>query len=211
MFPIDWGGTRTADNPMYGSHQIQQQSGLIVREEAAMWTALADTGGYDFATGVAPFPQTTLPQRPSQSPDLMSLYISRRAANPLGCWEWFKFLSAQPDAFPGLPIRRSVSESQGWEASVGNETAAAYRESLSRPTQPLPDLEDPYFGTAYPYTLWWSDALQEVFTGSSPTAVLEEMQRRADSYRACISRAPSLSSEEATACALEADPGFQRP
>lgn len=164
MFPIDWGGTRTSDNPMYGSLQIQRQSGLILREEAAMWTALAGTDGYHFATGVAPFPQTTLPQRPSQTPDLMSLYMSRRAANPLGCWEWFKFLSAQPDAFPGVPVRRSVRESQGWEASVGYETASAYRESLSRPTQPLPDLEDPYFGTAFPYTLWWSDALQEVFS-----------------------------------------------
>ncbi len=212
MFPIDRGGTRTADNPQYDSLQMQEQSGYIVREEAAMWVALAGQGDYHFATGTVPFPQTSLLLLPSMTPSLTALYISRRTNNPLGCWEWLKFLSAQPDIFPGIPVRHSVMESSGWVDAVGPETAAAYRVALSQPIQPVPDQDDPYLGIFYPhYSRWWSDALHEVFAGSSPIDVLTEMQRRADAYLTCIMAAPTLNQEQSTTCIQQADPGFQGP
>jgi ABC-type glycerol-3-phosphate transport system substrate-binding protein len=211
MFPIDRGGTRTADNPRYDSLQIQEQSGYIVREEAAMWVASAGQGDYHFATGAVPFPQTSLLLLPTMTPSLTALYISRRANNPLGCWEWLKFLSAQPDIFPGIPVRHSVMESSGWVDAVGPETAAAYRVALSQPIQPVPDQDDPYLEIFYPhYRRWWSDALHEVFAGGSPTDVLTEMQRRADVYLTCIMAAPTLNQEQRTTCIQQADPGFRQ-
>ena len=209
MFPIDWGGTHTADNPRYGSLQMQEQSGFIARGEAAMWVGLpAPTNYYHFRVGAVPFPETNLLLPPSMGPGLTALYISRRATNPLGCWEWLKFLSAQPDIFPGIPVRHSVMESSGWVDAVGPETAAAYRVALSQPIQPIPDQGDPYLGIFYPhYSRWWSDALHEVFAGGSPTDVLNEMQRRADAYLTCIMAAPALNQEQVTACAEQADPG----
>lgn len=207
MFPVDWGGSRTtAEHPNYGSLQMQQQSSLINRGEAAMWVALADQGDYHFNTGVVPFPQTQLLPRLSLTPDLTSLYISRRTSNPSGCWEWFKFLSAQPNIFLGIPARQSVVESPRWVDTVGAETAAAYQMALTRPIQPLPDLSDPYLGATYPYSIWWADALHEVFAGGSPADVLAEMQLRADVYLSCLTTAVSINPEQITACAREADP-----
>jgi ABC-type glycerol-3-phosphate transport system substrate-binding protein len=213
MFPLDWGGTHTADNPRYGSLQMQEQSGFIARGEAAMWVGLpAPTNYYPFRVGAVPFPETNLLLLPGMTPGLTALYISRRATNPLGCWEWLKFLSAQPGIFPGIPVRHSVMESSGWVDAVGPETAAAYRVALSQPIQPVPDRDDPYPGIFYPhYRRWWSDALHEVFAGSSPTDVLTEMQRRADAYLTCIMAAPTLNQEQRTTCIQQADPGFQGP
>lgn len=210
MFPIDWGGSHTMDIPRYASLQIQEQSGYIVRGEAAMWVAVAGQGDYHFAIGTMPFPQTELLPSPGLGPGLTTFYFSRRANNPLGCWEWLKFLSAQPGIFPGIPVRHSVMESPGWVDAVGPETAAAYRVALSQPIQPVPDRDDPYPGIFYPhYRRWWSDALHEVFAGSSPTDVLTEMQRRADAYLTCIMAAPTLNQEQRTTCIQQADPGFQ--
>jgi multiple sugar transport system substrate-binding protein len=212
MFPVDWGGSRTtAENPSYSSLQMQQQSSLIALGEAAMWVAPAGQGDYHFNTGAVPFPQTQLLPRPSLTHALTSLYISRRTSNPSGCWEWLKFLSAQPNIFPGIPARQSVVESPGWTATVGAETAAAYRIAVTLPIQPLPDLNDPYFGAAYPYSIWWADALHEVFAGGSPADVLAEMQLRADVYLSCMTTAISVNPEQITACAREADPEFQSP
>ncbi|NJN53600.1 MAG: extracellular solute-binding protein, partial [Anaerolineae bacterium] len=212
MFPVDWGGSRTTDeHPNYGSLQMQQQSSLIRLGKAAMWVTSANQGDYPFDTGVVPFPQTQLLPRLSLTPNLTSLYISRRTSNPSGCWEWLKFLSAQPNIFLGIPARQSVVESPGWVETVGAEVAAAYQIAVTRPIQPLPDLTDPYLGATYPYSIWWADALHGVFAGDSPVDVLTEMQLRADVYLGCLTTSVSINPEQITACAREADPELQSP
>ncbi|MCL4869809.1 MAG: extracellular solute-binding protein [Anaerolineae bacterium] len=208
LFPSDWGGSRTAGD--YRRAQVQQEQLLINLGQAAMWIFPAGlrTDYYQFEPGVAPFPSSV----PIPETSTTSLYISRRATNPLGCWEWFKFLSAQPDAFSGIPVRHTVLDSAGWRAVVGNETAAAYQVILSRLTFPLPGTpgKDHYLITQ-PYEAWFVDALQEVYAGASPTAVLEEMQRRADAYLTCIvTLAAEVNEyEQVINCARQVDPEFQ--
>jgi ABC-type glycerol-3-phosphate transport system substrate-binding protein len=185
MFPSSWRNSRSTGESDVA--QRLEQSGLIVRGQAAMWIDRAGSRSYPFRTGVAPYPQTHLTQIAGQAPLPSFLVISKRAADPTGCWEWFKFLTSRHNAFPGMPLRRSVLESPEWIAAVGGENnAAAYRIMISRPRIPSPEPLG-----ASPYSRWWSDALAAVFAGDSPAAVLEAMQRRADLFRICFEAVPA--------------------
>jgi ABC-type glycerol-3-phosphate transport system substrate-binding protein len=205
MFPSSWRSSRSTSDS--DDAKKLEQSSLIVRGQAAMWIDLAGSRSYPFNTGVAPYPQTHLTQIAGQSPLPSFLVISKRAADPTGCWEWFKFLTSRHNAFPGVPLRRSVMESPEWVAAVGGEdNAAAYRIMISRPRIPSPE---PL--RASPYSRWWSDALAAVFSGDSPAAVLEAMQRRADAFRICFEAVPpeERNDASASACARQVDPDFQ--
>lgn len=207
LFPAAAGGSRDTWEQVRAEQQQQQL--LINSGQVAMWIASAGlhTDYYSFQTGVAPFPVSAV----ELGGPVTTLYISRRAENPAGCWEWLKFLSVQPDAFNSIPVRDSVLRSDGWTAVVGQETAAAYQVILSRLTVALPDAAViEHSIVTYPYTLWWVDALQQVYDGAGATAVLAEMQRRADAYRLCMIDAVSVNSEQMSACARQADPEFQQ-
>lgn len=212
MYPIEPLGTQAGSSI---NHQPRVEEVIAIEEgRVAMWIELAGNRNYSFRVGEAPYPLTELELLSGQAQPMTILLISRRAANPSGCWEWLKFLSAQPAAFQGLPIRRSILESTEWLSVVGDEAAAAYQAMAVRPSLILS--RDPTIleqsRLTFLYNFWWADALRHTFAGSTPATALEEVQRRADAYLTCIMTLDEGVSDldQSMACAREADPEFQR-
>lgn len=137
-------------------------------------------------------------------------FISRQAEDPQACWEWIKFLSEQPNAFPGIPARRSVADSPEWEAFIGPEDAGIYRLAQAR-VKPV-DPGQTYSRTGWPLYQWRSQAISAALKGGEPKEVLSEAQRKAEDYIACI-RLVDVSELDDEAlmgkvgtCARQADP-----
>lgn len=149
------------------------------------WFAGAVGGVYQindpgFQVGVAPLPAVGNGWNPQ--PMALSLYISRSAGEPQACWEWMKFLSKNLTGDYGIPARRSVQESEAWQAQVGPEKAAAYLAAI-RKSAPA--------GQANPYSLgparqWWRRILAEALNGGDPLPLLAEMQAKAGQFTACL-------------------------
>ena len=191
---------------------------------AAMWTSFAGFpyGGYgyephDYAVGVAPLPlgdgQAPLPLQ------VISFFISPRAASPEGCWEWGKFLSGQPGAFlGGIPARQSVLEFAEYEDVIGVDAAAAYRAVMQQPFPETPANQiaaDRQF-PVYPLRTMWSTTLVSIVGGADPASALDALQARAEVYLDCIALANLSQStpshvEKVEACALQADPNYSSP
>jgi ABC-type glycerol-3-phosphate transport system substrate-binding protein len=184
----------------------------INTSQIAMWGNRAGTGASSSAvrTGVAPFPQTTLPIYFGHrgGGDLSLFYISRRSPDPTACWEWLNFLSNQPQAFRGVPIRQSVRESAAWRESVGEEAATAYETMFFWPRDELPDIDRVY--EVWAYRTWWADALVSVYEGEDAAAVLRETQRKAELFYDCYTLLTEPDFPQVQACAQQADPDFQR-
>ncbi len=207
MPPYDDGGTHS----LMGNHS--QRERLVTSGHAALWTDLASLrGGFtsdeepSFQVGTAPLPLVAGPLL--EPPLTNSLYISRRAADPAACWQWLTFLSDQPNAFRGVPARRSVAESEAWESAVGTDEARAYRAALSRLTLD----HQTNAGSKYPFLpidAWWQDALAGAFEGEDVTTVLAEAQQKADDYLACLTLSFDSIEGRSIACAKEADPEFK--
>jgi len=128
--------------------------------------------------------------------------------DPAACWQWLIFLSDQPNAFRGVPARRSVAESEAWESAVGADEARAYRTALSR----LALDYQTNAASKYPFLpidAWWQDALAGAFGGEDVTMVLAEAQRKADDYLACLTLSSDSIEGRSIACAKEADPEFK--
>jgi len=180
--------------------------------QIAMWGNRAGTGASSSAvsTGVAPFPQTTLPIYFSHrgSGDLSLFYISRRSPDPTACWEWLKFLSGQPQVFRGVPIRQSVRESAAWRESFGEEAATAYETMFLWPRNELSDIDLVY--EVWAYRTWWADALVSVYEGEDAAAVLRETQRIAELFYDCYTLLQEPGFSQVQACARQADPDFQK-
>jgi ABC-type glycerol-3-phosphate transport system substrate-binding protein len=200
--------------------QIQSQAHSVIHlGKAAIWGHEVGTmigGGSLVASGnPVPYPQRTLPnyisREGSGTPSM--LYISRRSPDPTACWEWFKFLTEQPeDIFLGLPIRQSVRESQAWRDAVGEETAVAYETMYFRPQpeEPLPSGWE-----FWPYRRWWADALLSVYQGEDPALILANAQRRAETFYDCYAPLAELNYPDlppfaqVLECAQQADPDFR--
>jgi ABC-type glycerol-3-phosphate transport system substrate-binding protein len=205
MPSYDDGGTHS----LTGNHD--QREKLIVSGHAALWTDLAELrGGFtvdeeaNFQIGVAPLP--LIPGSLLEPPFTNSLYISRRATDPIACWLWLMFLSEHPEVFRGVPVRNSVAESEAWEAAIGIDKARAYRAGLSRLAL------DRSFGDKDKYSLapidiWWQDALAASFQGEDVVVALTEAQQKSDAYLTCLT--PEGNEEQSRACAEKADPGFR--
>jgi ABC-type glycerol-3-phosphate transport system substrate-binding protein len=211
LYPIEPLGTRAF---MSNIDSRQEEARVIETGQVAMWVEQAGRHDYAFQVGEIPFPPTELMLLSGQVPITISLVISRRTDDPAGCWQWFKFLSSQPGAFPGAPARLSLLESPEWTATVGSESAVAYREMASRPL--LIRSQDPTVlaqsRITFPYNFWWEDALRHTFAGSNRRETLEDIQHRADAYLVCITalNVQVPDPEQSMACVREADPGFER-
>lgn len=199
-------GTRT----LHGNYS--EREGIIVSGHAAMWTDLAGLrGGFvadqdaPFKIGYAPLPRV---HGSIATPPPQGFFISRRSADPKGCWEWIKFLSAQPSAFSAVPARRSVVESAEWEASVGSETAAAYRTALLYP-EPFVQSNEATSISSQPIDRWLADVVGAVFEGADPATELPRVQHYAEDYVACMTQSSTRDEEQVNACAKSADPGYK--
>lgn len=211
MFPSDQFGARTSWD--YDNALRIEQARLISQGQVAMWVdqVHAWRPNWPIQISVAPYPQVDLLSPYSQEFTVSSFLISKRTADPTGCWEWIKFLSAQPDAFAGVPARYSVRRSPAWSAIVGEEAAVAYEATLAR-WQPSPEVwgDWPYSAWAWQYGAWWSDAVQDVFAGADPATVLRKTQLQAEIFYDCISAYENPANAPGRACAEEADPNFWR-
>jgi ABC-type glycerol-3-phosphate transport system substrate-binding protein len=140
-------------------------------------------------------------------------FISRNAQNPQGCWTWFKFLSEQPNAFPGVPARLSVADSPAWKAQVGEQNAQVYRIALARAT-PASEMPNPD-QTVWPLYTWRSQVVSAVLKGEDPNQALADSQDKAETYLTCIEpvETAGMSDEEVQQevmnCARQADPQGQ--
>ncbi len=133
-----------------------------------------------FQVGVAPLPAVGNGWSPRFT--VLGLYISPNAGEPQACWEWMKFLSDNQAGDSGVPARRSVQESEAWQAQVGPEKAAVYLAALQGRAPA---------GQANPFTLgparrWWERVLAEALNGGDPFPLLAEMQAKADRFTACL-------------------------
>lgn len=179
-----------------GSEVIQN---ALSASQLAFWTAESTPwGGWYFnpmetmpyEIGAAPLPNTPV-LNSANNPGMTGLFISSKSQNPQACWTWIRYLSGQPDAFPGVPARRSVAASPAWEAIVSAEKATIYRAALEqadgalRPTS----WENQIVNSIFYFS---SRALQEVFTGSEAGVALATAQRKADFVPQCLEQANYL-------------------
>lgn len=110
-------------------------------------------------------------------------------------------------AMQGLPVRRSVAESDDYRQQVGADRAAAYLASIgtaecSISLQLLS--EDSWLGSA---TFWLSQAFGQIVEGkASVEEALDTAQRVVDDYRACILASSDFAEGAAQACMKATDP-----
>ncbi len=194
-----------------------QRYSLVQDGNAAMWMNFAglDYGffappeGPNFEVGVIPLPSTGKLFPPSYQG--VSLYISRQAEQPKACWQWFKYLSAQPNAFRGIPVHYSVIESAQFDTIIGSELATIYQTVMSQHRQELIlDYDELY--SSYPLYVWWPNTLASVFEGIPLAQALVEMQIKAQTYIDCMMVARDTQEDETwIMCAKQADPEFELP
>jgi ABC-type glycerol-3-phosphate transport system substrate-binding protein len=198
----------------YMEVQEAMQSGQI-----AFWMAQAGQpeGWYfqeqkpAFKIGVATMPAVDNPDAITSWSSNLGHFITRKAEDPQLCWDWIKYLSEQPGAFKGIPARKSVAASPAWEALVGKENAAVYREALGR-IQRLEE-NDYYFSPiAWPFYTWRQRAVSAMLKGEDYKALLPGLQEIAEDYLACASLVDREKlndqefNEETQKCAKQADP-----
>lgn len=172
-----------------------------------------ETPGYKL--GVAPMPIMPNTSNYGSWANTIGLFISEKAQDIPACWDFIKYVSEQPAAFPGVPARKSVNQSPSWEAQVGPEFAEVYRVTLSR-IKPRGELMNINMNpVSSPFYNWRSQAVQAAFKGEDIRAALESAQRKAEDYLACIepvdfSKLSDMQiQEEIIACAKQADPDGQ--
>ncbi|MFZ3070748.1 MAG: extracellular solute-binding protein [Anaerolineaceae bacterium] len=189
--------------------------------QVAFWTALA--GEQDelyfngenpsFKIGIAPLPVISKSNGSFDASVERGFYISRSSQNPQACWSWAKYLSEQPDAFNGIPARKSVAASPAWESSVGADNAAIYRSALARVQ--TEDAETQSNTLKMPLESWKSQAEADVIRGNDPQQALIQAQQKADAYLYCL-EAVDISdlndkdlSARVSTCAKQADPAWK--
>jgi ABC-type glycerol-3-phosphate transport system substrate-binding protein len=208
--------TQTNDN--YMDIQNAMQDGKV-----AFWLTQAGqpTGWYtdiynppSYKVGVAPLPKTENPDATFQywSND-QAHYISAGSQNAPACWEWIKYLSEQPDAFNGVPARKSVTNSPAWEAKVGAEYAEVYRLALSQVKRmSAAEMEAIYTPVSWPLSTWQQEIISALFKSEDYTKAAAAMQQKADDYLACMATVEQEGMQsdalqkEVYRCAKQADP-----
>ncbi|MFZ6028114.1 MAG: extracellular solute-binding protein [Chloroflexota bacterium] len=184
--------------------------------QVAFWPAMLSEPNQSFAgqtsryaVGLAPLP--AMPAARFISWGTKGHFIASRAGDPQACWDWIVFLSEQAAVFKGIPARRSVAESVAWEAVVGHENAAIYRQALKNALQSAESM--PRYGAIrWPLVYWQSQAVTAVLDGEDYPALLPVLQQKATAYLSCALSAADAHldatalNEEIGRCAKEADP-----
>jgi ABC-type glycerol-3-phosphate transport system substrate-binding protein len=210
LFLYDAGGTRSAmGNYMLRDELIRFEYGLLWLDGIGMSSTPPARDRNDFEIGIAVYPAKQVVD-PS---DISAFFISRHTENPQVCWEWFKFLSQQPNnGFKGIPLKPSILGSENWAASVGEGRATVYRATLSK----LQFSSEVSFFPHMPFSQWWTDAIVAILQdGQDMSAVLKETQYKAQATLDCMQSAGysavlpyEETYEAAIACAHEVDPDY---
>jgi ABC-type glycerol-3-phosphate transport system substrate-binding protein len=201
------------------SDNWQEVNDAMTSGRVAFWITQAGLPGWYFdpnqtssyKIGMAPLPALPEPDAGFNYAATRANFISSSTQNAQACWTWIKYLSEQPNSFPGVPARLSVVNSPSWKAQVGEQTAETFRYALSHatPVSELPNLDR----TVWPLLTWRSQAVMAVMQGNQvPKEALAAAQGKAEAYLACIEplETAGMSDEEVqkevTNCANQADP-----
>lgn len=163
-----------------------------------------------FKIGVAPMPALPESIAGVNFAATRANFISSSSPNAQACWTWIKYLSEQPNSFPGVPARLSVVNSPVWKALVGEQSAEVYRYALSHttPINELPNLDR----TVWPLLTWRSQVVSDVMQGKDLNDSLAAAQDKAEAYLACIEPLETAGmsdqevQKEVTNCANQIDP-----
>ncbi len=177
---------------------------LIETGRAAMWSRPLYHG--EPASWVLPFPKGA-GGRGVPILYTTGYFISARTETPRACWDWIKFLSTEADVAQGMPVRRSVVNSEAYRQQVGVELAAAYLASIEDgETSDLQYL----LGQDWlsPYLLWLEQAYREIVEEwETPERALTEAQQKANEYRTCVMTRDALYDRVGwEGCLREVDP-----
>ncbi|PKO05322.1 MAG: hypothetical protein CVU41_11840 [Chloroflexi bacterium HGW-Chloroflexi-3] len=210
IFVYDSGGTRSAmGNYMLRDELIRFENGLLWLDGIGMSSTPPARDRNDFEIGISVYPT----QQGVDPSDISAFFISRNTENPQVCWEWFKFLSQQPNnGFKGIPLKPSILDSENWAAAVGEVRSAVYRATLSK----LRFSSEVSIFTPMPFSQWWTDAIVAILQdGRDMNTVLKETQYKAQATLDCMQSAgyPAVlpyeeTYETAIACAHEVDPDY---
>lgn len=177
------------DGIVYPNNDMEKIAWLIASGHVAFWSGFADELDFTNTDSKLPHLNTgfvSLPNLPSHKwfgeSRALGQYISSKTKNPQACWAWIKFLSDQPNIFPGVPARQSVAESVEWESNMGTQKATVLRAAIEQST-PESLLSNQVLGPLYGFL---EMALDSILTGSDPTRALTIAQRQADNYLECI-------------------------
>ncbi len=191
--------------------------------QVAFWAAQAGTpAGYwffdtqpSYKIGVVPMPAFKDPELTYYGSPELGHYITRDSKNAAACWDWIKYLSIQPNIFPGVPARISVAKSAEWEASVGRENAAAYRAAMAQ-VQRTPPPQGGSTMIAWPLYTWKQRIVAAAIKGEDYQKLIPALQRTAEDYLACMASVnyTTMKTDEVQTeidrCAKQADPdGWQ--
>ncbi len=138
------------------------------------------------------------------------------SAQRQACWEWIKFLAAQPTAVQVqtgtssarmMPAHIQAAESDAYVSLVGEELAAVFQDFLNFPAVP----DSPAMPQSPPWMRpghdWLRDAYWEAVTGEiSVAAALAEAETKFSQYRQCIIERDGFDDPAAwSACRAEAE------
>jgi multiple sugar transport system substrate-binding protein len=186
-----------------------EREALISEGRAAMWiTELLSLFGdrSELNTGVAPLPAGV--SNVSGSGSAFGYFISAQTEARQACWQWITFLTELPGLTQGLPARRSVAESDTYRQQVGAERAAVYLASIADSEHA--SVFDTMTGQGWLSggIYWLGRAYSQAAAGdASIEGALDDAQKIAENYRACVIAKDAVSNQEDwQACLLEVDP-----
>ncbi len=164
-----------------------------------------------FQTGHAPLPAHGALFRNGYSVQ-QSFYVGKDSPNAAGCWAWYRYVTAHPEAMSSAPARRSMIEDSAWRARVGEASASALRTALERVyTEPLRFSPLQIVNPDEPLKTWLYNAIIDFLNGAEAQKVMLVAQTKADAYMTCILPQIGFSGKELSAavikCASQSDPG----
>jgi ABC-type glycerol-3-phosphate transport system substrate-binding protein len=201
--------------PLSNDYSASQNS--ISSSQVVFWNSLSSSpANYPFETGIAPIPPIPGTSEAAGWLGESGQFISSQSKNQQACWDWMKYLSGQPNAFPDIPARQSVVRSKAYAASIGDDMAKIYDAAQSSSNRSQLGLN------TLPIRSWVWQALLRVFEGEDAQMVLSETQAQVEQYTDCLSRNNLLEMDITTItvnnkpqrsligqCARQIDPGYQ--
>jgi len=217
---LEWLASMENENVFLDQEKDWENSnGSIVLGRVAFWTTMmGDEEGWfsgqsedqKFKIGIVPFPEPAGDLPLNTWSNDRGHYISAQSENPQVCWDWFKFLSEQPNLFVGVPARLSVAESPAWEAMVGKEKAEVYRAALAK-LELIEMFNEEMQQILWPLNNWRYQAVRAALDGKDIKPVLVNSQQEVQAYLACaLALDTSVPfdqfNEEILSCLRKADP-----
>jgi multiple sugar transport system substrate-binding protein len=202
LYPVS-----TKDSSIMAADLVSSGNVVFWTDFGGSWNGWYWSGELKFSVGAVPLPQTVNANQVT-AVRKFGQFISRSAESPRSCWEWIKFLSEQPNAFSGIPARRSKLESDTWRASVGAEKASVYQAVMSQNSLNWIHYDDPHWN---PILYWGNVAFGEVLNGQDAEQALQVAQRKADRFLACLESSNQSTysgnalEEKIKACSMDAD------